>query len=149
MSLSPLTATDVIKSHTLIHICNTTDMFSNQRMRKTDQKGHTKIHMFPLWSAMAQWYRVGLRCERSGVRNLPSPWCVIEQDTLLPKVLVIPRKRWLFPDMTEKMLTEMLSLNTNNKQNIFPLLVMHANFASADLPNTDAFLKDGVFKIMI
>ena len=30
-----------------------------------------------------------------------------------PKVLVIPRKRWLRPDMTEKLLTGTLSLNTN------------------------------------
>ena len=30
-----------------------------------------------------------------------------------PKVLVIPRKRWLRPDMTEKLLTD-ISLNTNN-----------------------------------
>ena len=37
-----------------------------------------------------------------------------------PKVLVIPRKRWLRPDMTEKLLTGTLSLNTNkqNKKNL-------------------------------
>ena len=33
------------------------------------------------------------------------------------KVLVIPRKRWLRPDITEKLLTGTLSLNTN-KQNL-------------------------------
>ena len=32
------------------------------------------------------------------------------------KVLVIPRKQWFHPDMTEKLLTGTLSLNTN-KQN--------------------------------
>ena len=32
-----------------------------------------------------------------------------------PKVLVIPRKRWLRPDMTEKLLTGTLSLNTNKQ----------------------------------
>ena len=32
---------------------------------------------------------------------------------LLPTVLVKPRKRWLRPDMTEKLLTGTLSLNTN------------------------------------
>ena len=32
-----------------------------------------------------------------------------------PKVLVIPRKRWLHPDMTEKLLTGTLSLNTNKE----------------------------------
>ena len=35
---------------------------------------------------------------------------------LLPTVLVEPMKRWLRPDMTEKLLTETLSPNTN-KQN--------------------------------
>ena len=49
----------------------------------------------------------------------------------------------------EKLLTGTLSLNTNNKQNISPLLVMDVNFASANLPNTNAILKDCVCKIMI
>ena len=46
-----------------------------------------------------------------GVRNLPPPFCVLEQDTkqkYSPKVLVIPRN----PKMTEKLLTWTLSLNT-------------------------------------
>ena len=33
------------------------------------------------------------------------------------KVLVIPRKRWLHPNMTEKLLTGTLSLNTNKQTN--------------------------------
>ena len=47
--------------------------------------------------------------ERSGVRSsLRSPCCILEQDTFTSqKVLVIPRKRWLHPDMTEKLLTGM------------------------------------------
>ena len=32
------------------------------------------------------------------------------------KVLVIPRKQWLSPDMTEKLLTWMLSINTNKQK---------------------------------
>ena len=36
-------------------------------------------------SAVAQWWSVGLRSERSGVRDLPPPCCVLEQDTLLPE----------------------------------------------------------------
>ena len=32
-----------------------------------------------------------------------------------PKVLVIPRKQWLQPDITEKLLTGTLSLNTNKQ----------------------------------
>ena len=33
-----------------------------------------------------------------------------------PKVLVIPRKQWLCPDMTEKLLTGMLRLNSNKQK---------------------------------
>ena len=42
-----------------------------------------------------------------GVRSsLRSPCFILEQDTFTSqKVLVIPRKRWLRPDMTEKLLT--------------------------------------------
>ena len=59
---------------------------------------------------------VGLQSERSGVRNLPPPCCVLEQDTLLPESTgLLPRKRWLCPDMTEKLLTGTLSLNTNKQ----------------------------------
>ena len=40
----------------------------------------------------------------------------LSKDTLTPrKVLVIPRKLWLCPDMTEKLLTELLSINTNKQ----------------------------------
>ena len=48
-----------------------------------------------------------------GVRSsLRSPCCVIEQDTFTSqKVMVIPRKRWLRSDMTEKLLTGTLNLN--------------------------------------
>ena len=47
---------------------------------------------------------MGLQSERSGVRSsLGSPCCILEQDTLTSqKVLIIPRKQWLRPDMTEK-----------------------------------------------
>ena len=51
------------------------------------------------------------------VRNLPQPCCVLEQDTLLPVILVIPRKQWQRPDMTEKLLTGTLRLNTNKQTN--------------------------------
>ena len=40
----------------------------------------------------------------------------LSKDTFTPqKVLVIPRKRWLHPNMTEKLLTGMLSNNTNKQ----------------------------------
>ena len=44
------------------------------------------------------------------------PCCVLEQDTFLPESTgELPRKRWLRPDMTEKLLTGTLSLNTNKQ----------------------------------
>ena len=40
------------------------------------------------------------------------PCCVLEQGTFTPqKVLVIPRKGWLRPNMTEKLFTGMLRIN--------------------------------------
>ena len=51
-----------------------------------------------------------------GVRYLPPPCCYIEQrHTYSPKGLAIHRKRWLRPDMTEKMFTGTFSLN-NTKE---------------------------------
>ena len=41
-----------------------------------------------LRSAVAQWLNVGLRSERSGGSNFPPPFCVFEQDTLLPESTV-------------------------------------------------------------
>ena len=51
--------------------------------------------------------------EVAGVRSsIRSPCCIHEQDIFTSlKVLAIPRKRWLRPDMTGKMLTGALSLN--------------------------------------
>ena len=47
--------------------------------------------------------------------------CVLEQDifTPPPKVLVIPRKRWLRPIMTEKLFTRTLSIKPNQNQILF------------------------------
>ena len=40
------------------------------------------------------------------------PCCVLDQGTFTPqKVLVIPRKRWLRPNMTEKLFTGTLRIN--------------------------------------
>ena len=43
---------------------------------------------------------------------------------LLPTVLVKPRKRWLRPDMTEKLLTGTLNLNTNKQTNYIKIKVI-------------------------
>ena len=51
------------------------------------KKKKKKKELLPLseGSTVAQWWSVGLRSERSGVRDLPPPCCVLEQDTLLPE----------------------------------------------------------------
>ena len=56
---------------------------------------------------------LGLRSERSGVRSsLRTSCCILEQDTFTAQnVLVMPMKRWLGPDMTEKLLTGTKNLN--------------------------------------
>ena len=51
---------------------------------------------------------------------------------LLPTVLVKPRKRWLRPDMTEKLLTGTLSLNTNKQTNYVENMI-HASTTNTDL----------------
>ena len=47
------------------------------------------------------------------VKGSKPTFAVLCPNTLLPTVLVIPRKRWLCPDMTEKLSTGMLKLKTN------------------------------------
>ena len=51
--------------------------------------------------------------------SLRSPCCILEQNTTFrstsQKVLVIPRKRWFHPDMSEKLLTGTESVNKQNK----------------------------------
>ena len=49
--------------------------------------------------------------------NRVKPCCVLEQGTFTPqKVLVIPRKRWLRPNMTEKLFTGTLRINQPTNQ---------------------------------
>ena len=57
--------------------------------------------------------------------SLRSPYCVLEQDTFISQnVLVIPRKRWLHPDMTEKLLTGTLNLDKTKKIHIALFLII-------------------------
>ena len=45
--------------------------------------------------------------------------CVLEQGTFTPqKVLVIPRKRWLRPNMTEKLFTGTLRIKSTNQHTV-------------------------------
>ena len=59
--------------------------------------------------------------------------CVLEQGTLTPpKVLVIPRKRWLRPNMTEKLFTGTLRINqSTNQQHMDQVFFRHNNIQSA------------------
>ena len=51
------------------------------------------------------------RIHRSGVRApLGSPCIVLEQDMFTPITQVMPRKRWLHPNMTDKLFTGTLSI---------------------------------------
>ena len=54
-----------------------------------------------------------------GVPYLPLPCCILEQRHIYsPKVLVVPRKRWLRLDMTEKLLIGTLSINANKRRSV-------------------------------
>ena len=73
-----------------------------------------------------------------GVRSsLRSQCCVLEQDAFTSqKVLVLPRKRWHHPDMTEKLFTGMLSKNETKKNAymvllLYTLKVVKSNFSTS------------------
>ena len=54
------------------------------------------------------------------------PCCVLEQGTYTPqKVLVIPRKRWLRPNMTEKLFTWTLRINQPTNQQLMNCWKQH------------------------
>ena len=59
---------------------------------------------------------VGLRSERLGFETYHRRVVSLGKTFYSPKVLVIPRKRWLRPDMTEKWLTWTLKLKLQPKQ---------------------------------
>ena len=84
--------------------------------------GHSR--MPPYWQIMRSQIRLGERgglvvnASDSGSRGRDSspsrvkPCCVLEQGTFTPqKVLVIPRKQWLRPNMTEKLFSGTLRIN--------------------------------------
>ena len=54
--------------------------------------------------------------------------CVLEQGTFTPqKVLIIPRKRWLRPNMTEKLFTGTLRINQPTNQQTKVLIRLHVS----------------------
>ena len=83
----------------------------------TFQKWLYNLNMNPIatkGSAVAWWLMPRTPDLEVGVSSPTrvKPWCVLEQGTFTPqKVLVIPRKRWLRPNMTEKLFTGMLRIN--------------------------------------
>ena len=69
----------------------------------------------------------------------------LSKDTFTPqKVLVIPRKRWLLPDMTEKLFTRMLSHNKTKTKSLFSHLQKAGFFHDAAY-----FLRINVIKILL
>ena len=60
-----------------------------------------------------KWGAQTLEREFGGFETYLSHVVSLSKTLCSPKVLVIPRKWWLLPDMTEKLLTGTLSLNTN------------------------------------
>ena len=71
-------------------------------------------HIASLGSAVAWWLMPRTPYPEVGGSSLTrvKPCCVLEQGTFTPqKVLVIPRKRWLRPNMTEKLFTGTLRIN--------------------------------------
>ena len=78
---------------------------------------------------MAQWYSDRVWSERSGIRNLP----LLEQDILLPESTGSAQEAVAPSGMTEKLLTGMLSLNTNktNTHNTLVNTDMRSDFTSS------------------
>ena len=67
---------------------------------------------------------IALRLDPHSGRRVVS----LSKTYLPPKVLVIPRKRWLYPNMTEKLFTGTLSIKPNqNKSYSTAVLVMRIN----------------------
>ena len=64
--------------------------------------------------------------ERSGFENYLHRVVSLSKDTFTPRiVLVIPRKRWLRPDMTEKLFTGTLILNKSLAASMIIQTLMH------------------------
>ena len=72
-----------------------------------------------LWGSAVAWWLMPQTPDPEVGGSSPTwvkPCCVLEQGTFTPqKVLVIPRKRWLRPNMTEKLFTGTLTINQPTK----------------------------------
>ena len=62
--------------------------------------------------------------------------CVLEQGTFTPqKVLVIPRKRWFHPNMTEKLFTGSLRINQPTNHCLDRGCIQYVSFRAGSLKN--------------
>ena len=73
------------------------------------------------------------------------------KDTFIPRkvlvILVIHRKRWLRPDMTEKLLTGTFSTNTNCQVNLF-ICYLHYFKSRCDTDSCCPFSNHGASQVM-
>ena len=106
-------------SHDMSHITIRILSFGTDRLWRTVQ---TMIRVFTaitLASFVRHYYMEG------------SPCCVLEQDIFTPqKVLVIPSKRWLHPNMTEKLFTGTLSIKQKKRNIIWRKLLEFSSICS-------------------
>ena len=96
--------------NTCIHICN---IWCFLRL----QKRRFKVQFFMFSVNIGTYFALTTDCGYS--LEAPEYSSIQSIFVYLPKVLVIPRKRWLRPDTTEKLFTGTLSLNkTKTKINL-------------------------------
>ena len=75
------------------------------------------------------------RWERSGFETYLRRVESLSKTLYSPKVLVMPRKLWLCPDMTDKLLTGTFSLNTNKQNFAFTNVIIGAKCVTSWLTN--------------
>ena len=91
------------------------------RLRSTFVFATYSLHLAAMGSVLAWWLMPQTPDPEVGGTSPTrvKPCCVPEQGTFTPKkVLVIPRKRWLRPNMTEKLFTGMLRINHSTNQHL-------------------------------
>ena len=106
---------------------------------------HNEAHLlFACWVILhvgAQWLSGRASDFGARGRGLKTYLCQVvslSKTVYSTKVLVIPRKRWLHPDMTEKLMTWTLSINTPKSK--------HAFFFSVDFFQKNFFSERWIFQ---
>ena len=90
---------------------------SNMNISKTSRPITIKFYLKHHWGGR----KAALGFGANQIRTLVSMATDSSHRVIMGKRALLPRKRWLRPDMTEKLLTGMLSLNTNKQTNTFEL----------------------------